>query len=469
MLKNKCLKALDILKVVSSTDWGAECDVLLNLYRSLVRSKLDYGCFIYGSARKSYVKILDTIHHQGLRLCLGAFRTTPVNSLYVEANEPCLYQRSVKLALQYATKLKAYPGNPAHDCVFKPLYENIFEKHPNKIQPFGIRIKPHLNNSGINLDEIAAIEIPHNPPWLNPKPVFIFDLRNHKKSDTNPLIIQQHFAEIKSHYPDHSAIYTDGSKDGDKVASAAVFGERVETRRLPSASSVFSAEAQAILLALKIIASSDESKFIICSDSLSCLQAIENSKIKNPFILKIIQIYKSLTTLGKEVVFFWIPSHVGIYGSTVVDREAKNALNNDIINCKIPFTDFKSFILKYIFSTWQSGWDLEVHNKLREIQPLLHIHNLKSCRGRRDQVVLSRCRLGHTRTTHNYILNGEPRPECVPCDSPYTIKHVLMDCVDVAHIRERFYTVDSYFNLFTTVAGDKILQFLKEINLYNKI
>ena len=315
--------------------------------------------------------------------------------------------------MQYATKLKAYPGNPAHDCVFKPLYENIFEKHPNKIQPFGIRIKPHLNNSGINLDEIAAIEIPHNPPWLNPKPVFIYDLRKHKKSDTNHLIIQQHFAEIKSCYPDYSTIYTDGSKDEDKVASAAVFGERVETRRLPSASSVFTAEAQAILLAMKIVASSDEHKFIICSDSLSCLLAIENFKVMNPNILKIIQIYKALVALGKEVVFFWIPSHVGIHGNTVVDQEAKNALKNNVINCDIPFTDFKPVIFKYISGLWQSGWDLQVYNKLHEIQPLLHTNNFKSYKGRRDQVVLTRCRLGHTRTTHNYILNNEPCPEFV--------------------------------------------------------
>jgi hypothetical protein len=47
-----------------------------------------------------------------------------------------------------------------------------------------------------------------------------------------------------------------------------------------------SAEANAILLALKFVASSDESKFMICSDSLSCLLAIESCKTQNPFILK---------------------------------------------------------------------------------------------------------------------------------------------------------------------------------------
>ena len=75
------LKALNLLKVLSHTSWGADGTTLLKLYRSLVRSKLDYGCIIYGSARKSYLQMLDPIHNQGLRLALGAFTTSPVASL----------------------------------------------------------------------------------------------------------------------------------------------------------------------------------------------------------------------------------------------------------------------------------------------------------------------------------------------------------------------------------------------------
>ena len=86
-LKAKCHKALQLLRVVAHTDWGADKSTLLKLYKSLVRSKLDYGCFIYGSARKSYLRCLDSIHHLGLRLALGALRTSPVEGLYVEANE----------------------------------------------------------------------------------------------------------------------------------------------------------------------------------------------------------------------------------------------------------------------------------------------------------------------------------------------------------------------------------------------
>ena len=70
-VKKKALKALNILKVVGNTEWGADRKVMLWLYRSLIRSKLDYGCIVYGSARKSYLQMLDPIHNQGLRLCLG--------------------------------------------------------------------------------------------------------------------------------------------------------------------------------------------------------------------------------------------------------------------------------------------------------------------------------------------------------------------------------------------------------------
>ena len=77
-LKSKCHKALHLLRVVAHTDSGADKSTLRKFYKSLVRSKLDYGCFIYGSARKSYLRCLDSIHHLGLRLAL---RTSPVWSL----------------------------------------------------------------------------------------------------------------------------------------------------------------------------------------------------------------------------------------------------------------------------------------------------------------------------------------------------------------------------------------------------
>ena len=58
------------------------------------------------------------IYHGGLRLMLGAFRTSSAESLYAEANESC------KLALQYYVKLKSCPTNLAHHKVFHPKYKS---------------------------------------------------------------------------------------------------------------------------------------------------------------------------------------------------------------------------------------------------------------------------------------------------------------------------------------------------------
>jgi hypothetical protein len=82
---------------------------------------------------------------------------------------------------------------------------------------------------------------------------------------------------------------------------------------------------------------------------------------------------------------------------------------------------------------------------------------------------LTRCRIGHSRLTHSYLLNNEERPECIPCNANFSLKHVLIDCVVVADVRQTFYNANSLSNLFTNVAGDTILQFLKEIDLYTKI
>ena len=73
---------------------------------------------------------------------LGAFRTSPVASLYVEADEPSLYSRREKLSLRYALRLAANPLQPAHEVTFPPNYVDLYERKPKAIETFGIRISP---------------------------------------------------------------------------------------------------------------------------------------------------------------------------------------------------------------------------------------------------------------------------------------------------------------------------------------
>ena len=49
-LRRKCQPGLNLLKVLSHKEWGADKEILLTLYKTYVLSRLDYGCMVYGSA-----------------------------------------------------------------------------------------------------------------------------------------------------------------------------------------------------------------------------------------------------------------------------------------------------------------------------------------------------------------------------------------------------------------------------------
>ena len=86
-------KRISILKVVSRFSWGADRVTLLRIYQALYLSKIDYACQIYGSACKTLLAKLDVVHNMALRICTGAFRTSPVDSIYVDAGIPPLFIR----------------------------------------------------------------------------------------------------------------------------------------------------------------------------------------------------------------------------------------------------------------------------------------------------------------------------------------------------------------------------------------
>jgi hypothetical protein len=58
---------------------------MLNL-KSIVRSVLDYGYFIFGNAPTSVLMKLDRIQYSVLRSCLGVLRTSPCNAMEIEGN-----------------------------------------------------------------------------------------------------------------------------------------------------------------------------------------------------------------------------------------------------------------------------------------------------------------------------------------------------------------------------------------------
>lgn len=76
---------------------GASCQSLKIIYCAVIRSNIDYGSVVYSSANKTLLKKIEVIQNQALRICCGAFRSSPVASLQVEMGEFPLEQRRFQL------------------------------------------------------------------------------------------------------------------------------------------------------------------------------------------------------------------------------------------------------------------------------------------------------------------------------------------------------------------------------------
>ena len=167
------------------------------------------------------------------------------------------------------------------------------------------------------------------------KPEILFDLHSGKKSESKPQILKDDFRKLQSPYKNYQQIYTDGSKEDSKVGLAVLSDNHSNMQRIPDDSSICTAEAKAVDLALDFISACDANNIIIIfSDLLSVLKAMDHISSKNPQIQKLLEKCHVLLN-SKEIVLCWIPSHIGIQGNEIVDKQAKTLLSLEQSSFKI--------------------------------------------------------------------------------------------------------------------------------------
>ncbi|GFU51793.1 putative RNA-directed DNA polymerase from transposon BS [Trichonephila clavipes] len=138
---------------------------LLRVYQALILSRLDYGCVVYGSARASVLKRLDAIHHSALRICSGAFRTSPVTSLYVVCHQPPLELRRRQLSANCFIRAMSVPSHPLKPFSLAIGLNRLYEARSFNIKPFSERAKAVLNDAHLSNINIQENNILAFPPW----------------------------------------------------------------------------------------------------------------------------------------------------------------------------------------------------------------------------------------------------------------------------------------------------------------
>ena len=122
-------------------------------------------------------------------------------------------------------------------------------------------------------------------------------------------------------------------------------------QRIPDDSSLFTAEAKTVDLALDFMRTCDtNNKFITFSDSLSVLKAINHTSSMNPQIQKLLENFHELLA-NEEIVLCWIPRYR--YPRELDGRsESKNIAFIRTNFFKIPFSNFKPSFNRYVLDQW---------------------------------------------------------------------------------------------------------------------
>lgn len=131
--------------MLSHTRYGGNRKTLLKMHKTMILPILDYGSFLYHSANSNVLQTLNVINHSGIRLCTGAFRTSPFISLIVDSGLSTLNFKREKQSLKFFQKVLSFTSHPLYSFAHN---ENSYKKFENKskcYQSFYIRAKNLLH------------------------------------------------------------------------------------------------------------------------------------------------------------------------------------------------------------------------------------------------------------------------------------------------------------------------------------
>ncbi|RLU15775.1 hypothetical protein DMN91_011531 [Ooceraea biroi] len=104
-VSRSCIKPLGVLNLLRGVWWGADPSILLAIYKALIRSRLEYGAFIWNELPAYLGKKVDRIQYKAVRLALGYRRSCPINVILGESKELPLELRLEFLGRNFLAKV----------------------------------------------------------------------------------------------------------------------------------------------------------------------------------------------------------------------------------------------------------------------------------------------------------------------------------------------------------------------------
>ncbi|KAG6460961.1 hypothetical protein O3G_MSEX012332 [Manduca sexta] len=484
-LRNKTLKFLNIFKVLAGSKWGIHPKHLRRLYIAIIRSRLDYGSFLYDNSPQYHLIKLDKVQNQALRIIGGFIRTTPIHVMEAELGVQPLCIRRNYLAGKFWLRSRALSNNETINSLdnLNRIFDNSTYWRRKKTP---LMIETHRTYKSYAIHTRPKLDIYSWNTWissLDPSENIICSIEgvNTAKRYCNQMELNTHLRIlINNKYQSYYQLFTDGSKDVN--ASGAAFFDLQSNLRVKfktdSDFSVMHNELVAISECLSYALSLNSCRFVLFCDSKSALQHLArlSSSLRGyPIAFNILDLIGKLNAADKQVIFQWIPSHVGIMGNEAADLAAKQAMYEGIPYFGLPlYNEVLRYAKENCFKLWQEYFDERSLSKgiwYKTIQcqvPRCLWFELVDI-NRKYVVILFRLRSGHIPgNKFKYLMGKSESPNCSNCPKIEDVHHALIECVRSENERNDFFNncsnVGTCNSILALPNSDKAIRMAKIYN-----
>ncbi|CAK9799229.1 Probable RNA-directed DNA polymerase from transposon X-element [Anthophora plagiata] len=310
-LTSHCMRTLNIMRFLRGTWWGCDPQTLLTIYKSLIRSRLEYGIWwFYPAHHKGLANKIERLQTQEAKLAMGLRFSSPNNAALAEARLPTIRSRAEFLGSKYILKVYAVQDNP---------------------------VSTHLEDP---------------PPLQTPNSTSSFPRTFPTTNLSSPTAPRQRISLPR----------------GSAACICPQLNRRHDISLNPNAS-IFTAECAAISAAIDLANENKNYSYAICSDSLSAIQSLNGKPFDsstNPYIVRTKEGLKQFkrTSPTSSISFMWVPSHKQIQGNELADKAAKEAAERAPgTPDPVPHCDLYPLLQKRMWDQTTEAWLKESFHK----------------------------------------------------------------------------------------------------------
>ncbi|GAB0090557.1 hypothetical protein DMENIID0001_052940 [Sergentomyia squamirostris] len=301
---------------------------LLKIHKAMILGKLEYGVVAYGSAAPSLLKKLDPVHNTGVRIATGAFKSSPVPSVLVEAGVMPLDDRRDLIRIRNWNKIKDNDIS-----LFKTMSTRTEVRDVGKRNvAWTKKAQNWMVKSNIPENKVFQYRM-QEPFWLIKGDCINVSLKAYWSRKSQGFC-KDFLEKQMERYSDCCKVFVVGRREDFRSGTGIWVQGRnwIVERRESDLLSNFSLEAKSIVDACKISGSLGGNVLIV-TNSRGVLESLVNFKNNNPFVAFL----KDFIIKNRGFRFLWDPGILeGSVRTCILSKNAasKEYIGRDVVTVK---------------------------------------------------------------------------------------------------------------------------------------